>query len=152
MDDDEYTQVDDVYNVEGNIHAPLLGRDLDSSTPWRSHQNAWIRTPTRFVVRAEEISGIGAFILTLWYGIPQTISAIGEVLWQGVLATPSVLWRNRFLLPVLVVILVAGGFLVYQGSKGELNIFLMLFFAWAMIIFAVVARLQNRGNSYDSGA
>lgn len=34
-------------NVEGNINTPLLGNDIDSSTPLAQHGNWFVRTPAR---------------------------------------------------------------------------------------------------------
>jgi hypothetical protein len=47
-------------------------------------------------------------------------------------------------MPLFAIIVIAGVFLVRQGSRGELNIFLMRLFAWGMVVFAIVARLNNR--------
>jgi hypothetical protein len=135
---------DNAYNVEDNVQTPLLGHDIDSKTPLRHHHNAWIRLPTRFIVRIENTTHIAAFIVSLWHGIPQSVSALGEVLWQDARAFPAVLYRSRWLMPLFAIIVIAGVFLVIQGSRGELNIFLMLLFAWGMVVFAIVARLNNR--------
>lgn len=135
---------DNAYNVEDNIETPLLGRDLDSSTPLRHHHNPWIRISTRFVVRVEELTHIAAFLVSLRYGLPQSVSALGEVFWEGIVESPTVLRRNLWLMPIFAVILVTGTLLAIQGKRGELNILLLLLFAWGMVVFAIVARLSNR--------
>ncbi|KAI1175866.1 hypothetical protein F4777DRAFT_548908 [Nemania sp. FL0916] len=55
-------------NVEDNVMASIQLRDLDSKTPLRQHDNAWIRLPTQFAV------GIVEHV----EHVPQRITIIGE--------------------------------------------------------------------------
>ncbi|KAH7071804.1 hypothetical protein BKA63DRAFT_58190 [Paraphoma chrysanthemicola] len=66
--------------------------------------------------------------------------------WTSHLAT--FIWQNRWLVPLLATILVAGVLLWIQASKGDVSIFLLMLFAWGMILLAILARLVNRPADY----
>ncbi|KAH7084086.1 hypothetical protein FB567DRAFT_593570 [Paraphoma chrysanthemicola] len=142
-----------VYNVEDNVQTPLLGRDLDSKTPLRNHHSAWIRMPTRLIIKIEvTVSSLGVAIWQI--AIEDTVTPLGVALWQVAKAGPQFIWRGmqfiwrqKQLLPLLTVIIaviVVGFLLITQASRGSLNVLLLMLFGWGMILFAIVARLPRQ--------
>lgn len=57
----------DFLNVEGNMEAQLLGRNMDDSTPLLQHDNVYIRVPTRiaYAIQQAIVENLGRLVMLL---------------------------------------------------------------------------------------
>ncbi|KAF2034189.1 hypothetical protein EK21DRAFT_85633 [Setomelanomma holmii] len=144
---------DNLDDLENDVQSPLLRHNKDHPASLSQHHNPLVRIPARASAQlASSAQNAWQSALTLIHGLGQSAIAIVEVFWHGITASPTVLWRNRWLMPIFAIIIVAGTLLVLQGSRGELNILLILLFAWGMVAFAIGARLRNLPNNPSSNA
>jgi hypothetical protein len=126
---------------EYNSIAPLL--DL-------SRQNILSTSLSRIYLYVEKTTHIGAVSITFWHSLLRASYAVKRLFCDACVACSAILWRNRYILPGLAIVLIVGILLVYQGSQGELDIFLMICFSWAMILLAIISRIGGHRIPHSS--
>lgn len=124
-----------VYNVEDNVQTALLGQDLDSRAPLRHHHSAWIRLPTRLIIKIKEV-----------------VSPLPVALWLIARAFLEFVWRQKkivSLLAVTIAVVVAGILLSRQGSQDQTYVLLLLLFGYGMILLAIIGASPFHAHSIE---
>lgn len=101
-------------NVEGNLEAQLLGRDMDESTPLLQHDNAFIRVPLRLLYRLMQA--------LIWFFLEITETAA------------------RIVMFLLLVVGVSLGYVA--ATSREFNPILVVAAACIFILVAIIHRLN----------
>lgn len=113
-------------NVEGNMETPLLGRNMDDSTPLSQHDNVCIRVPARI------LNAMNQAILEVLQGLGEILYAIKE----ATVGTPGRILGSLVLFGGISLAFVA-------ATRQEFNPLLVIAAALTFVLSTIIFRLES---------
>lgn len=133
-------------NVEGNMEAQLLGRNMDDSTPLLQHDNVCIRAPARtaYAIKQAIVENLGDPFLAFFAAIREAIvENLVDPFLAFFAASKKAIVENPGILVMSMVLLAGLSLAFVAATSQEFNPMLVIAAAIIFIFSAVVFRVTR---------